>query len=130
MASILVIDDDPMIRELVQLHLRDAGHSIVVAQDAAHGIRAILSQTPDCIICDVHMPHFDGLELAKAIRGDAASAHVPLIMLTGKRNEEAWLEAAKLGISAYITKPLHIDELLEAINSALKESARPGKALG
>src|SRR5437879_12182837 len=83
-ATILVIDDDETIRELLQLHLRNAGYAVYVAEDAVQAGHLVLRQPPDLIISDVNMPHMDGFEFVAAVRADNSLPYIPVIFLTSE----------------------------------------------
>jgi DNA-binding response OmpR family regulator len=119
-STILVIDDDPNIREALVIHLRDAGYNVQTAKDGIEGGHAILKTRPDLVITDAQMPHMDGFELVQALRSDASVADIPVIMLT---SETEWDERGKrLGVNGYVTKPIRADRLLSIIAEHLKNA--------
>src|SRR5437773_10876067 len=81
-ASILVVDDDGNIRELLRMHLSAAGYDVHVAQDAIRSGYMVLRSPPDLIISDVNMPHMDGFEFIAALKADKSLPHIPVIFLT------------------------------------------------
>ena len=118
MATILIIDDDPNIREQLGIHLRNAGYDVCTAQDGIEGGRSILRRTPDLIVIDAEMPHMDGFELIAALRSDKSLPPIPVIMLT---SQTEWEErGARLGVEGYVTKPVRADTLLNVIARHLK----------
>jgi CheY-like chemotaxis protein len=120
-ATIIVIDDDPNIRELLGIHLRNAGYEVVTAKDGIEGGHAILKRRPDLIVSDAEMPHMDGFELVAALRADPALASIPVVMLTSRVE---WDERGKrLGVEGYVTKPILSDNLLHVIAKCLKRAA-------
>ena len=121
MAHILVIDDDPNIREILGIHLRNAGYEVATAKDGIDGGHAILKRRPDLIVTDAEMPHMTGFELVEAIRADPGLASIPVVMLTSVAE---WDERGKkLGIEGYVTKPILSDNLLHVIAKCLKRAA-------
>jgi DNA-binding response OmpR family regulator len=119
-ATILVIDDDPNIREALGIHLRNAGYEVQTAKDGIEGGHAILKSRPDLVITDAQMPHMDGFELVEALRSDASVAYIPVIMLT---SETDWDERGKrLGVDGYVTKPVRADRLLAIVAHHLKHA--------
>lgn len=123
MPVVLVIDDDMMIRELLVLHLRNAGYDARSAPDPAAGIKSVIDSPPDLILLDVDMPYMSGLEVLQALKADEHSRHIPVVMLTGRTDDETWMAANQAGANAYLTKPVNRDELL----STLRKWARsPG----
>jgi DNA-binding response OmpR family regulator len=123
MASILIIEDDRSLRDLLRVHLSARGHLVRMAADAVEGIRILLDHIPELILSDVNMPYMDGLELLKAIRGDDMSRHIPVVLLTGRTDDDTWMEAMKLGVSCYVTKPVQLVELMQAVDGALSGAA-------
>jgi DNA-binding response OmpR family regulator len=119
-ATILVIDDDPNIREALVIHLRNAGYEVQTAKDGIEGGHAILKSRPDLVITDAQMPHMDGFELIEALRSDTTVAYIPVIMLT---SEAEWDERGKrLGVDGYVTKPVRADRLLSIVAHHLKRA--------
>lgn len=124
MARILVIEDDLSLRDLLRVHLSSIGYEVQVALDVAEAIRAILAQAPDLILSDINMPYLDGLELLQALKGDKLTQSIPVILLTARTDDDSFIRAMQLGVSRYITKPVHLDELIAAIDSALSASGK------
>lgn len=119
MAKILVIEDDVTFLGLLRVHLAGTGHEVHTAEDAALGLRAIIEDQPDIIILDIYVPYLDGLELLEALRTDPASVRIPVIVLTGRSDDETYAKAHKLGVADYFTKPVQGDKLIESIERLL-----------
>ena len=128
MAKLLLIEDDVSMLELLRVHLKAAGHSVRVASDAADGIRYILAETPDLILSDIAMPSLDGMELLRALRSDPMTRRIPVIFLTGRDDDDTVVKAHQLGVDDFLTKPIQVEDLLSAIDKALKK-ARPNADL-
>jgi CheY-like chemotaxis protein len=111
--SILVVDDDPIMRELLRLHLSNAGYEVRVAQDGVEGGYGLLRNRPDLIISDVNMPHLDGFEFIAAIREEPEFRNIPVIFLTSAT--EAEYRGRELGAVAYVAKPVRADKLLSLV---------------
>jgi CheY-like chemotaxis protein len=122
-ATILVVDDDANIRELLRLHLTAAGYSVQVAEDAITAGYTVLRQAPDLIICDVHMPHMDGFEFVAALKADPTVPDMPVIFLTS--TEEGDQRAKGLGAVGYFTKPVRADRLLALVAQHVPGGAHP-----
>jgi len=120
-ARILIVDDDRSIRDLLGLHLRSAGYTVEVAEDAIVAGYRVLEQPPDLIICDVNMPYMDGFEFVEALKGDSTLPYVPVIFLTSR--EDGDLRGNELGAVAYLTKPVRVEALLRVVAQHL-----PGEA--
>lgn len=128
MANLLIIEDDVSMLELLRVHLKAAGHAVRVAADAADGIRYILAEAPDLILSDIAMPYLDGMELLRALRSDPLTMRIPVIFLTGRDDDDTLVKARELGVDDFLTKPIQVEDLLSAIDRALKKS-RPGPDL-
>jgi len=111
--SILVVDDDPNMRELLRIHLSNAGYEVDVAKDGLEAGYGLLRNPPDLIISDVNMPHLDGFEFVAAMRSDAAFRDIPVIFLTSAAEGEH--RGKELGAVAYVAKPVRADKLLSVI---------------
>lgn len=124
-AKLLIIDDDVALLELVQLHLKAAGHAVRIASDAAAGIRALLSDPPELIVSDISMPYLDGFELLRALRAEPLTRDIRVIFLTGRNDDESPVKARSLGVDDYLTKPIQVEELLSSIDAVLKRARAP-----
>jgi DNA-binding response OmpR family regulator len=119
MQRILIVDDDEMLRELLRLHLESEGYSVQATAEPTEAIRAILNLVPDLVIADINMPYLSGLELLEAIRGDAISRSIPVIMLAACEDAGSLARALHLGANEYLTKPVQVGALLEAVRGVL-----------
>ena len=122
-ASILVVDDDENIRELLRLHLSAAGYDVHVARDAISAGYMVLRSPPDLIISDVNMPHMDGFEFIAALKADKTLPYIPVIFLTSM--EEADQRGKELGAVGYITKPVRADRLLSLVAKHVPGGTHP-----
>jgi CheY-like chemotaxis protein len=113
MPTILVVDDDANMRDLLRLHLSVAGYDVQLAEDAIVAGYQVLRSPPDMIITDVHMPHMDGFEFIEALRSDKSLPNIPVIFLTS--HEEGDHRGRTLGAVGYVTKPVRADRLLALV---------------
>jgi CheY-like chemotaxis protein len=109
--TILVVEDDDTMRQLLKLHLTSAGYAVRAASNGLEAGHAILGITPDLIITDVNMPHMTGFELVAAMRQDPSLKDIPVIFLTIEG--DAFERGAGLGAVEYLTKPIRVEALLE-----------------
>src|SRR5678810_1454623 len=114
-ASILIVDDDESIRDLLRLHLSAAGYEVNVAEDAIAAGYLVLRSPPDLIISDVNMPHLDGFEFIEALKADKTLPAIPVIFLTSV--EEGDHRGKSLGAVGYITKPVRANSRLQLIDN-------------
>ena len=119
MAKIVVIEDDLTFLDLLRVHLASAGHEVLTAEDAVAGLRAVITEGPDLILLDLTVPYLDGFEMIKALRNDPATKTIPLIVLTGRGDDETFAQVRKLGASQFLTKPVTRDVLIKAVETQL-----------
>ena len=122
-ATILVVDDEASVRELLKLHLSAAGYEVHVAADAIAGGYIVLRNPPNLIICDVNMPHMDGFEFISAVKADKSIPNIPVIFLT--TFEEGDSRGKELGVVGYLTKPIRADRLLSLVAKHVPGGAHP-----
>jgi two-component system, chemotaxis family, chemotaxis protein CheY len=111
--TILVVEDERWMRELLQLHLSNAGYAVLAAEDAIAAGRMLLWQQPDLILTDVQMPFMDGLEFIQAVKADPRTAAIPAIFLTCSAEVET--QARHIGAADFLRKPVRADQLLAAV---------------
>jgi two-component system, OmpR family, KDP operon response regulator KdpE len=117
---ILVVDDDPAIRESLSNELRAAGYTILTASNGTDGVNVFQSNAPDLVLTDLAMPRSDGFELIAAIR---ASSRVPLIVLSVRGADPDKVRALDLGADDFVTKPFSVTELLARIRAQLRRTS-------
>ncbi|MFH1604755.1 MAG: response regulator [Pseudomonadota bacterium] len=116
---ILIIDDDIGFRDLLRIHLTQAGFLVAVAEDGVEGGRALLANPPDLILSDINMPFLDGFELLSLLRSDESTAAIPVILLSGRSDVDTIAKAVDLGAADFLTKPVTLDQLLESVQACL-----------
>ena len=119
--SVLVVEDDPHIRELLQLYLEKEGYAVTLAADGGQGLEKFQAIQPNLVLLDVMMPVMDGWEVCKAIR---EAGNTPVIMLTAKGETDDKVTGLKAGADDYVTKPFEMKELLARIEAVLRRSDR------
>lgn len=143
MTRILIIEDEPAMRANLQDILELEGFLPVVAANGKEGIRLAREQQPDLILCDILMPDMNGYAVLETLRAEPATVRIPFVFLTAKGERSDVREGMELGADDYLIKPVHVDELLRAINTRLErrrqqkedfkaefKSPRPLEALG
>ena len=117
--SVLIVEDDHNIAELLQMYLEKEGYAVTVAGDGGQGLAAFRNIQPDLVLLDVMMPVMDGWAVCKAIRGESQT---PVIMLTAKGETDDKVSGLKAGADDYITKPFEMKEVLARIEAVLRRS--------
>jgi DNA-binding response OmpR family regulator len=122
--SILIIDDDPTLLELLSDHLKSAGYRPISVQDGINGLQKLEEVLPDLVLLDVMMPNLNGWEVCRRLREKSS---VPVIMLTAKGEEIDKLRGFRLGVDDYVTKPFSFAELAARVGAVLGRTSRqPG----
>lgn len=121
-ALILVIEDEPAIREMIAFALRTQSYQVMCAQDGKEAIQAIANKVPDLILLDWMLPGVSGIELAKRFRNDEMTRNIPIIMLTARGEETDRLTGFENGADDYMVKPFSARELLARIKAVLRRS--------
>ncbi|MDD5389445.1 MAG: phosphate regulon transcriptional regulator PhoB [Gallionellaceae bacterium] len=122
-ASILVVEDEPGIQELLKFNLGHHGHEVTVAADAEAATASMRDSLPDLILLDWMLPGASGIELARRVRGDPRLKDVPIIMLTARGDERDKILGLETGADDYITKPFSPRELMARIKAVLRRRA-------
>ncbi len=117
--SVLIVEDDRNIAELLQMYLEKEGYSVTVAYDGGQGLAKFRAIKPDLVLLDVMMPVMDGWYVCKAIR---AEYQTPIIMLTAKGEVEDKVQGLRSGADDYITKPFEMKEVLARVEAVLRRS--------
>ena len=118
--SVLVVEDDRNIAQLLQMYLEKEGYAVTLACDGGEGLAKYRAIKPDLVLLDVMMPVMDGWGVCKAIR---AEAQTPIIMLTAKSEVDDKVTGLKSGADDYITKPFEMKEVLARIEAVLRRTA-------
>ncbi len=126
-AKLLIVDDEPAIRDMVSFQLERTGFSCRLASNANEASAMIAEQRPDLILLDWMMPHKSGIEFARELRADPYTRDIPIILLTARDAESDKVSGLNAGADDYITKPFSSRELLARIKAMLRRSS-PDKA--
>lgn len=121
--TILVVEDEPAIQELIAVNLSFAGHKVLRASNAEQARVLIDAELPDLILLDWMLPGMSGPSLAKILRRDERTEQIPIIMLTAKSAEQDKVDGLELGADDYITKPFSPKELVARIKAVLRRRA-------
>lgn len=119
----LVVDDEPMTRDLLRLMLEHANFAVVEAKDGVEALELVKQSLPDLVILDVMMPGIDGLTVCKKMRSDEATADLPIIMLSARTQPEAIEAGLRAGATMYLTKPVSRKELIQHMHEVLNQVA-------
>ncbi|MBD2531623.1 response regulator [Nostoc flagelliforme FACHB-838] len=123
MNTILIIEDEPQVRENIQEILQLSDFETLIAVNGKIGLEIAQSKLPDLIICDIMMPELDGYSVLSALRQNEATTNIPLIFVTAKAERSDFRQGMDFGADDYLTKPFTPEELLSAIASRLEKHA-------
>jgi len=127
---ILVVEDDQDIAQLVARYLEKAGFAADVVSSGRDALTAIRARAPDLLILDRMLPHVDGLEICRAVRSNAKTAAMPIIMLTARAEESDRIVGLELGADDYVAKPFSPSELVARVRALLRRAQRAAPAAG
>jgi len=122
---IMVVDDSLTVRKITGRLLAKEGYQVLTAKDGVDALQQLQEVRPAVMLVDIEMPRMDGFELTKNVRGDAATAHIPIIMITSRTAEKHRNYARELGVNEYLGKPYQEEELLAHIANFVKQAAVP-----
>ena len=120
MPTILVVEDEPDAAELLAFNLKSAGHEVTIADNGAKGLKCAQTIRPDLIVLDHMLPGMSGIEVCRALRANAETADVPIIMLTARAAESDRVKGFECGADDYVTKPFSMRELLLRVQTRLR----------
>lgn len=120
--TILIVEDEKDIVKMLEYNLHKEGYKTVSANDGEYALDLAQRQLPDLVILDLMLPGIDGLEVCKALKKEAKTAHIPIIMLTAKTQESDKVVGLELGADDYIGKPFSPRELIARIKAVLRRS--------
>jgi len=127
---ILIVEDDLDIAQLVARYLDKAGFMTELVASGREALQAIAAKAPGLVILDLMLPHVDGLEVCRIVRGNDATAAIPIIMLTARAEESDRIVGLELGADDYLAKPFSPNELVARVRALLRRAQRgPGPAV-
>jgi DNA-binding response OmpR family regulator len=126
-ARVLVVEDNPDIADLITHYLQRAGHAVDRAANGTEALARARSTSPDLLVLDLMLPGMDGLLVCQALRGDATTASIPVIMLTARGEESDRIRGLELGADDYVTKPFSPKELTARVAAMLRRLERPAR---
>jgi two-component system phosphate regulon response regulator PhoB len=125
MSTILIVEDEPDLRELVLHHVQSAGLTAMATGSGVEALRMAAQQPPDLVLLDLMLPDLQGVEVCKRLRADAATATVPIIMLTARTAETDRIAGFEAGADDYVSKPFSTRELMLRIRAVLRRRIKP-----
>ena len=127
-AQLLLVDDEPGLREAVKEYLQESGFTVQIASNAREGWEWMQQNTPDLLISDIMMPQVDGYKFLKQVREDARFKSLPVVFLTAKGMTNDRIQGYQAGCDAYLPKPFDPDELVAIVENLLERRTATAKA--
>ncbi|MFN3927093.1 MAG: response regulator transcription factor [Pseudanabaenaceae cyanobacterium] len=124
MLRILLIDDDPVISEMITVNLETAGYQVTHASDGVKGQALAIQVQPDLIILDLMLPRVDGVTVCQRLRRDDRTKDIPILMLTAVGQTQKKVEGFNAGADDYLTKPFELEEMLARVRALLRRANR------
>ena len=118
--TILVVDDEKDLLDLIEYNLRKEGFNVLKAENGEEGIAMAKEHSPDLVLLDIMMPKMDGLQAVEVMRKDAELKRIPIILLTARSDEKTEVEGLNKGSDDYITKPISTTKLISRIKAVLR----------
>ena len=128
--TILLVDDDPDIREFVTFNLAKEGYNVVTAKDGAEGVEAVKKHRPDLVLLDVMMPGMDGIEACEAIRTNPDIASTLIAFLSARGEDYSQVAGFGAGADDYITKPIRPKVLVSRVKALLRRNVKESEPVG
>ncbi|MEG6586189.1 response regulator transcription factor [Dendrosporobacter sp. 1207_IL3150] len=128
--TILIVDDEVSIRELIKFNLQKEGYNVLEADDGIKGLAIAKSEKPNLVVLDLMLPGIDGLEVCRSLKSQQNTAAIPIIMLTAKNEEIDKIIGLELGADDYLTKPFSPRELAARIKAVLRRSSKDSSVVG
>ncbi len=123
-ATVLIVEDSPSVRRLIEVSVRPLGLRMLSAEDGISGLAMARAELPDVILLDIGLPGIDGWEVLRELRGGAATADIAIIIVTAHAQPEVAAAAERRGADGFITKPFRPGHLREEIQALLDQSAK------
>lgn len=121
---VLIADDDPLLRAVLEHKLSAAGYDVRAVEDGRAALDAVASEAPEFVVLDAMMPVMDGFEALRRLKADPATNVVPVVMLTALKREQDVVAALKLGAVDYLAKPFNPDELVARLDRLSTDRSR------
>ncbi len=127
-SRVLIVEDEADIRDLLAFHLEREGYQVSTSRTGADALRHVKASPPDLILLDIMLPELDGLEVCRRLRREAATAALPIVMLTAKGDEVDRILGLELGADDYIVKPFSPKEVVARVRAVLRRARPPAGA--
>lgn len=125
MSKILIIEDQEDIRENIEEALELSDYQVITAKDGKAGIKRLMEEVPDLILCDIGMPELSGFEVLEYAKSNPSSTDTPFVFISAHAQKKEVEKGIKAGVDAYLTKPFSVQKLLETVEKILKDRNSP-----
>ncbi len=118
--KILVIDDEVFIAKIISYTLEDENYNVLIAHDGKEGLRLAMEAAPDLIVLDLMLPNIDGYEICRLLKLDEKYRHIPIIMLSARKENEDKRVSEEIGVDCFLGKPFSPDELVDKVHELIR----------
>jgi len=122
-ARILLVEDDPKIRDIMKWILEKSGYEVAVACDGPEGVSAAIASPPDVLLLDVMMPGLSGFDVCRELKAKETTRGVPIVFVSARSGERSWEAARALGADGYLEKPFRSETLIAVVKEILARRA-------
>ncbi len=130
MKRLLVVDDDPFVRDMLHELLEEKGYDVVEAEDGPMALDAVSERVPDLVILDIMMPGLSGIDVLKQLRKKYSANDLPVILLTAKSDDDTTWQGWTSGVSVFLPKPFDSDHLLDWVRRLVPDDSTNQSASG
>lgn len=120
--TVLIIEDDPVIRGILQINLKEQGYEVLSAEDGLTGVRTAKAEQPGIVLMDIRLPNITGWEATRRLKVEPTTAHIPIIALTAQSTSKDLNRCFEAGCDAFMTKPIQFAQLFTKIEMLLNRS--------
>ena len=124
--TILIIEDEPDIRDLLEFHLKKEGYKVLISSDGEKGLKAARKESPNLILLDLLLPGIKGLDVCRILKSDVNTSKINIIMVTALGQEENIVKGLETGADDYVSKPFNMSILLARISAVLRRNTTDG----
>lgn len=128
--SIVVVEDEPDILEVLSYNLRREGFEVATSDDGEKGLSLIRKRKPDLVLLDLMLPKMDGLDVCRTLKNDPSTGHIPIIMVTARGEESDLVLGLEIGADDYVTKPFSPKELVARVKAVLRRDQIDQQSVG
>ena len=122
--TVLVVDDDPLIRRLLEFNFQEKGYAVIMASEGQEGLKRAQEERPDAVVLDVMMPKMSGLDVVRALKHDPSTEAIPVVVLSAKAQPSDVQAGKAAGADDYVIKPFDLNDLTQRLEGLIPKLNR------